>query len=240
MIGALAFEWVRIRTLRSTYWLSGVAIALSALIAGLITYFSDREGEFVDEMVPIVLTGGVEFTPLPFLPLLMGILGAFAFGHEYRHNLILATLAAVPRRVNLVIAKVLVVGLWAAAAAVVSVCVNWMLTSALVGEGQPLLDDPVGPVVFGFVGYTVLWGELGLGLGMLIRNLPATLVIMLVVPLIVEPLAISLIAFIETFEGIRGAIHVLPVQLREVHGRLGVRGRRVVRRRGRPRRAEPR
>ena len=33
MIDALRFEWVRIRTLRSTYWLIGLAVLLSAVVA---------------------------------------------------------------------------------------------------------------------------------------------------------------------------------------------------------------
>ncbi|MBA2465316.1 MAG: ABC transporter permease, partial [Nocardioidaceae bacterium] len=33
MIDALRYEWIRIRTVRSTYWLTGVALAFALLVA---------------------------------------------------------------------------------------------------------------------------------------------------------------------------------------------------------------
>ena len=49
-----------------------------------------------------VLTAGTQFTPL-----LMGLLGVFAFGHEYRYGTIRTALCVLPRRTTLAAAKVL-------------------------------------------------------------------------------------------------------------------------------------
>lgn len=209
MTRALAFEWQRIRTVRSTYWLTALALVLSGAVAGLIAGFS-RDNGLDDEMIGIVLTGGTQFIPLPFAPLFMGIIGAFAFGHEYRHNLILSTLTAIPRRVNLVIAKVIILAVWALVVAVVSILINWGLATGLTGERLPLVDDPTGPALLAYIGYVVLWAMLGLAVGMLVRNLPATLVVLMLVPLIVEPTVVALISFIDAFESLRPATPYFP------------------------------
>lgn len=210
MIRALAFEWTRIRTVRSTYWLTALALVLSGAVAGLVAGFTRDSGGLTDELISVVLTGGTQFIPLPFVPLFMGIIGAFAFGHEYRHNLILATLTAIPKRVNLVIAKVIILAIWAAVVAVLSIGINWALASGLSGEPLPLLDEPAGAPLFAYVGYVVLWAMLGLAVGMLVRNLPATLVVLLLVPLIVEPTVVGMITFIDAFESLRPATPYFP------------------------------
>lgn len=209
MIRALAFEWQRIRTVRSTYWLTALALVLSAAVAGLIAGFS-REPGLDESMIGTVLTGGTQFIPLPFVPLFMGIIGAFAFGHEYRHNLILATLTAIPRRVNLVIAKVIILAAWSAVAALLSIAVNWLLATILTGETLPLFDGSTGPALLAYIGYVVLWALLGLSVGMLVRNLPATLVVLMLVPLIVEPTVVTLVSYIDAFESIRPAVPYFP------------------------------
>jgi ABC-2 type transport system permease protein len=63
--------------------------------------------------------------------------------------------------------------------------------------------------MIGYVLYVLLWGVLGLGLAALVRNLPVAIVIILVVPLMVEPL-ISAIALLPAVEDIRGAFNYLP------------------------------
>ncbi|WP_020576056.1 ABC transporter permease [Actinopolymorpha alba] len=208
MIDALRFEWVRLRTLRSTYWLTGLALVLSAAVAGLVAYFS-RDDRISGELAGVILTGGTSFSPLPFTALFMGIFGVFAFGHEYRHGLILPTLAAVPRRGVLVLAKVVMVVVWSLVVAVVGVALNWTLARVLSGQSLPLTEDPVRPALVGYLCFVALWGLLGLGLGSLLRNLPAAMVLLFVVPLVVEPL-ISALSMLPALEPIREYVYYLP------------------------------
>jgi ABC-2 type transport system permease protein len=191
MTDALRFEWTRIRTLRSTFWLTGLALLLSAVVAGIIAW--EMRNDTIDAgRAGVILTGGTTFSPLPFTAVFMGILGVFGFGHEYRHGTILATLSAVPRRGPLALAKCLVLIAWSLVVAVLSVALNWGVARVLSGQSLPLTDSPAGPALVGYVCYVVLWTLLGLGLGSLLRNLPAALVVLLVFPLVVEPLISAL------------------------------------------------
>jgi ABC-2 type transport system permease protein len=208
MTDALRFEWTRIRTLRSTYWLTGLALLLSALVAGIVAWVMRGDTIGVGEG-GIILTGGSAFSPLPFTAVFMGILGAFAFGHEYRHGTILATLAAVPRRGALAFAKCLVIAIWSLVVAAASVSLNWVVAWALAGESLALVDGAAGRALLGYLCYVVLWGLLGLGLASLLRNMPATLVILLVFPLVVEPVVSSL-ALLDAMAPVREYVHYLP------------------------------
>lgn len=208
MTNALRFEWTRLRTLRSTYWLTGLALLLSAAVGGIIAWVM-REDPIEGANAAAILTGGTEFSPLPFTAVFMGILGAFAFGHEYRHGTILSTLAAVPQRGALAAAKCIVVAAWSLALAVVSVAINWVVALVVADQSLPLRGEPVGPSLLGYLGYVVLWGLLGLGLGSLLRNLPGTIVVLLVVPLVVEPL-ITALALLPALEPIREFVYYLP------------------------------
>jgi ABC-2 type transport system permease protein len=208
MIDALRYEWVRLRTLRSTYWLTGAGIVLSLLVAGAVAYFTRNSPPGDLGTTGIILTGGIPFSPLPLVAIFMGLIGVMSFGHEYRHGTILPTLAAVPRRSRLVLAKLFVVIVWSLVAAVVSVLLNWGIGN-LLSQTVSLTDDRVLPAMIGYVLYVVLWGVLGLGLAALVRNLPVAIVIILVVPLMVEPL-ISAIALLPALENVRGVFNYLP------------------------------
>jgi len=208
MTDALRFEWMRMRTLRSTYWLTGLALLLGAAVAGIIAWVM-RDSPIDAGQAGVILTGGSAFSPLPFTAVFMGIMGVFAFGHEYRHGTILATLAAVPRRGAVATAKCVVIVAWSLAVAVVGVGLNWVVARVLSGQSLPLTDDPAGPALLGYLGFVVLWGLLGVGLGSLLRNLPAAMVVLLVVPLVVEPL-IGALAFLPALESIRDFVYYLP------------------------------
>ncbi len=199
---------MRIRTLRSTYWLTGLALLLSAAVAGIIAY-NMRNDPIEAGAAGVILTGGTSFSPLPFVAVFMGIMGVFSFGHEYRHGTILSTLAAVPRRGSLATAKCLVLVAWSLAVAVVSVGLNWLVGWILSGQSLPLTDNPAGPALVGYLCYVVLWALLGLGLGSLLRNLPAAMVVLLVVPLVVEPL-VSALTLLPALESIREFVYYLP------------------------------
>jgi ABC-2 type transport system permease protein len=212
MTDALHYEWVRIRTLRSTYWMTGLALLLPAVLAGLLAAFLpdnwwDQAGQAVGGLLVL---GGLTFTPLPLNAIFMAMIGAFAFGHEYRYGTILQSLAAVPQRDKLIIAKLLMVSAWSLAVAIVGVLVNWGLVVGLSGHSIDLVASPVGPAILGYLFYVVMWGVLGAGLAALIRNLPVTIVFLFVFPLIVEPILQAVLMFVPGLESIRDAANYLP------------------------------
>ncbi|MGH8774780.1 MAG: ABC transporter permease [Jiangellaceae bacterium] len=192
MTDALRFEWMRIRTLRSTYWLIGLAILLSAAVALIIAIATRNDDNPLDAVtVGNVLTGGGGFA-IPFVPIFMTIIGIFATGHEYRHGTIQPTLMAIPQRSRLLTAKILVVAAVAVVAVVLSLAVNLVIGLIFWGEMPSLGGDPLNQALPGYVVYAVLSGVLGLALALLFRSLPAAIVVVFVVPLVVEGLITGL------------------------------------------------
>ena len=184
MIDALRFEWVRILTLRSTYWLIGLAVLLSGVIALIIAVATRNDPDRLNVVtVGNILTGGGSFA-IPFIPIFVAIIGVFATGHEYRHGTIQPTLMAIPQRSTLLTAKIVLVAL--------SVAINYVIGLLFWGEAPNLGADPLNQALPGYVVYAILYTVLGLALGLLFRGVPTALVILLVFPLVVEILIVSL------------------------------------------------
>lgn len=212
MTDALRFEWVRIRTLRSTYWMTGLALLLPALLAGLLAAFLPDSwwGRSPQAVGGLLVLGGLTFTPLPLNAIFMAMIGAFAFGHEYRYGTMLQSLAAVPQRDKLILAKLLMVAAWSLAVAAVGLLLNWALVVGLSGQSINLFAEPVGPAVLGYFFYVVMWGLLGAGLAALLRNLPVTIVFLFVTPLVIEPIFQAVLMFVPGLDPIRAAANYLP------------------------------
>src|SRR3546814_13451604 len=109
MIAALRYEWTRLTTLRSTWWITGLAITVGAgftfLVAMMIRIFTPSEltGEVNEDWSRFFLEAGMtQFSNVDPVFYLMAyavaVLGILSWGHEYRHGMMRATLTAVPNR----------------------------------------------------------------------------------------------------------------------------------------------
>lgn len=214
MSKALAFEWVRIRTIRSTWVLSVASLALTVLAAVAFTLnpVSGSEGPSgpVGDQAAyaMVITAAAQLTPL-----LMGLLGAFAFGHEYRYGTIRSALTALPRRPAVAAAKVVMVAVWAAVVAVIAVALAGLVVVLFAGSrfapGTSLTGGHTPRVALGVVAYVVLFSLVGLAFGWLFRNVPAAVTLLLVLPLVVEPLLRAVLS-INALEPVAGIGRYLP------------------------------
>jgi ABC-2 type transport system permease protein len=203
MTDALRFEWVRLRTLRSTYWLIGCALALNALIAFLVARLEPDDP--ARDLVVAALTGGGANLPVSMALVLLAALGVLASGHEYRYGTIQPTLTTVPRRVRLFAAKLLVVGATALVVTAVSILVNVAVTLPFWSPPPSLIDV----TVFGYLLLGPLWAVLGVALGQLLRGVPGALVILLVTPMIVEQLIFRL-SYVPALDWLLPAVKFLP------------------------------
>lgn len=191
MKDALRFEWVRLRTLRSTYWLIASALVLNAAVA-LLFAFAARNDQLDNEIVGSVVTGGGANPPLSLAGVFLAAVGILATGHEYRYGTIQPTLTAIPQRSTVLMAKVTVVAAVAAIFAVVSMVANVAAGVAVWGEIPGLTGEPLDAALPGYVIVVVLWAVLGTALGQLFRGVASPLVVILVVPLVVEQLIFRL------------------------------------------------
>ena len=214
MRGALSYEWVRLTTVRSTWVLSAAALVVAVLAALAFTLAPSSASTGVEDALgdqrayANVLTAGAQLTPL-----LMGLLGAFAFGHEYRYGTIRPTLTALPRRTPVAAAKVLTVALWSALVGGLTVLLAALVAVLLRGgRFDPAVSLTAGPtprMAVGVVLYVVLSALVGLAVGWLFRNIPAAVTLLLVVPLIVEPL-LKIVLSLDALEPVAGIGRFLP------------------------------
>ncbi|WP_205323852.1 hypothetical protein [Glycomyces sp. YM15] len=207
MLDALRFEWTRLRTLRSTYWMVGSGLVASAAIPLTLGIAAGEEPLNADS-VNLGLNGGASFV-IPFLAVFMAVIGIFATGHEYRHGTIQPTLTALPQRSRLILAKILTMTALTAAVTLVSIAINATLMLAFWGGAPGLFDDPVRSALLGYVAYNVIYTLVGLGLGLLFRGVPSALVVIFLMPLIIETLFVGL-TMVPALDWLAPVVRFLP------------------------------
>lgn len=208
MIEALRFEWVRIHTLRSTYWLIAAALLLNIVVAFAVA-LAARDKTLTHEIIGVVVTGGGPESPVPFAAIFLAVIGVFATGHEYRYGTIQPTLTTVPGRSVLLTAKLAVLGVTALVVAAVSLLADIVVALTVWGEVPGLTDWPLDAALPGYLVLVVLWTVLGAALGQLFRGVPSALVVILVAPLVIEQVIVSL-SYVPPLSWLAPAVKFLP------------------------------
>jgi ABC-2 type transport system permease protein len=186
-------ELCKLRSVRSTWWTLGGGAAANIVVAALIALFlpshlSVAEKATLDSVR--VSLAGLHLSQITF-----GVLGALVITSEYSTGMIRASLAAVPRRRQLLAAKALVFTAAALVAGVLSSLAAFFVFQLCLSDEalQTSITDPgVLRAVIGGGLYLTALGLLGLGLGAVLRSSAgaiATLFGMLFVP----PILISLL-----------------------------------------------
>lgn len=209
MKDALRYEWMRLRTLRSTWWLTG----LSLLIAGLLGLgaLGVQSGPLTVVDYGDVVTGGGGGA-IFLVAILLSMIAVFATGHEYRYGTIRPTLSALPRRSAVLAAKVLVITAYVGVVALACLVLRYVI--AVIILGHRLLDlglfpTPMARVWLGCLAYTVIFALIGLALASLFRNIPAAIVIVILMPLLAENVIRGLLST-SVFHSIRGLAKLMP------------------------------
>lgn len=177
---AIRSEWIKIRSLRST-WIGMASAALVMIAFGAIAAAAST-GSITPEGGPqgggdpfggggplaTVLTGST------FAVLLIGVLGSLGGAREYSSRMITATVAAVPRRWQVVVAKTVALASVVIPTAAIGVLgaygVGMSILSASDAATVSLTDDGVLTSLVGMTGYITAIALIGLGLGILLRN----------------------------------------------------------------------
>ncbi|QXC60814.1 ABC transporter permease [Aquihabitans sp. G128] len=182
MVNLIRSEWIKFRSVRSTLitlFLAGAFVVLIAVIAAVqasddgVTHLTD-------------LTAGVSVAALIF-----GALGVQVLGQEYRFNTIRPTFTAMPRRWRVLAAKLIVVTTACAAISVVMVAFCWVVGAALVGNFE--VDGVDQRAMLGIVLFSIGWSALGMGVGAIVRQPVAGILILLAEAFVVESLLSGLV-----------------------------------------------
>ncbi|MFE6284480.1 ABC transporter permease [Streptomyces sp. NPDC057877] len=207
---AIASEWTKIRSVRSTMWTLGVFMLLVVgigLLAGVLVGDSS-EGDL----------GGESALALGFFGLLLGsmcviTLGVLTTASEYGTGMIRTTMTACPSRGRVLTAKAIVFFTLAftvtlVSAGFVALVQVSLVTNAREPSGAEWLKGTVGVSL-----YIALLGLLSLLVGSIIRHSAGAITIMIAA--VLAPLVIALFMFSSSLEGLRTALfeYSIPNQL---------------------------
>jgi ABC-type transport system involved in multi-copper enzyme maturation permease subunit len=208
---AIASEWTKIRSVRSTMWTLGVFVLLVigiGVAAGALVAANSAEESLAGE------------NPLSFgfFGVLLGsmcviTLGVMTTASEYGTGMIRTTMVACPSRGRVLAAKAIVFFSVAFVVTLVSVLLVALADVALLEgarepSGQEWLKGTVGISL-----YIALLGLLSLVVGSIIRHSAGAITIMIGV--VLAPLVIALFMFSESLDGLRQALfeYSIPNQL---------------------------
>jgi hypothetical protein len=169
----LGSEWIKLRSVRSTWWTTIVAVLATVAVGALICYQSATNildgKDSIDGFDPALTSlNGIYLAQVA-----VGTLGVLVISSEYGTGMIRASLAAVPQRRAFLAAKALV---FAATTFVVGEIVSFI--AFFVGQsllhrahaGASLADPGVLRAVVGGGLYLTAVGLLGFGMGALVRH----------------------------------------------------------------------
>jgi hypothetical protein len=165
-------EWVKLRSLRSTWWALAVTVAGAVGIAATVGVNTKDAGADLTNNALAGISLGL---------LVVGVLGVLVMTGEYSSGMIRATLAAIPNRPLVLAAKAAVFGVVALAVGEAAAFIAFFAGGAALPDtiqgpalGQPGVLRAVAMTGAGFC----LVGLLGLGLGAIIRHTPAAIAVL--------------------------------------------------------------
>jgi ABC-2 type transport system permease protein len=199
-------EWIKLRSVRSTVVTLGLTGSAVMAIGVLVSMLSNGAGIAADGEGVYDPAGNSLFGST-LAQLVLGVLGALVFTSEYSTGLIRTTLTAVPRRLPVLWAKVIVVASASFATMVASLSVAFFVGQAVYAGGGPsaALSDPgVLRAVLAAALFPTVIAVMGVAFGALMRH-SATAIGILVAILFVVPV------LFETLGGVWGdASEYLP------------------------------
>jgi hypothetical protein len=165
-------EWIKLRSVRSTWWSLALTVAAAVGVAVAIGANSkDPSGDVTNNVL-----AGVAFGLL-----ITGVLGVLVMSSEYTSGMIRSTLAAAPNRPLLLAAKAGVFGAMALVVGEIASLVSFFAGVAALPDGipAPALDQPgvLRAVLLAGAGYCLI-GLIGLGLGAIVRHTGAAVAVM--------------------------------------------------------------
>jgi ABC-2 type transport system permease protein len=204
MTNLLRSEWIKLRSVRVNYVLLIIAAAFPIIVVALINALTGDVDDISDN-----IAGNITGTMLVTV-LLVGVVAALNLTSEYSHNTIRVTFAATPQRVNVLLAKAIVNVVFCAVFVGIVELICFGIGRGIVSarDGKPELTGSDKAAMLGLIGLTVLLVLLAYGLGMVIRNSPATIVTFILWPLLLE----SIVRGILSAAGVDNPTPWLPYQ----------------------------
>jgi ABC-2 type transport system permease protein len=206
-LGRLSFprvvrsEWIKLRTLRSTFWTLASVIVLVVGISALVSA-SIPSKDVLTSGVPGPQRAAVEAQAdsfvttastagLTFAALVIAVLGVLVISGEFSTGMIRSSFAAVPRRYPVLLAKTLVLFVVSFVVGIIASAASWAIAVPLLnGKGYEgdLLSAGTLWSILGAGAYLGLVAVFALGVGTIVKasagGIAAALGVLLVLPII--------------------------------------------------------
>jgi ABC-2 type transport system permease protein len=176
-------EWIKLWSLRSTYWTVLATLAAMVLIAVMLGVASLVEEGAVGPDGQMAIGMGYSFAQV-----VVAVLGVLTITGEYTTGMIRSTLAAVPTRLPALVAKAVLVAGVGFVLGVAGVVLSYLVSYPLLGaDGAASLSDPeVQRIFWGSGLYLAGVGLLGLAVGAIIRHTAGAITLVLGVLLLLS------------------------------------------------------
>jgi ABC-type transport system involved in multi-copper enzyme maturation permease subunit len=203
--GVLRADLRRITTTK-LWWVALICIfVLSAGYAALpatVAWLQGRAGvassPFTDPgIIRSIYNGGNVLSRI-----LAMVVGIVAIGSEYRYGTLAASYLATPRRVRMLLGKAGALLIFGVIYGIVSVAAGILVAIpfVLANNGSLLLDQPATwrSIILG-VCSIALWTMIGMGIGILIKNMLVALLVGIILGFLVEPI-VSVLFFVKRWD----------------------------------------
>lgn len=200
-------EWIKLRTILSHKILVAVAFLFPFVVVTLAATFGGVDSGPKDGMEMAEFVMGMSVVT----SMLLGVVTAVGLTSEYTHNTIRPTYAATPSRLRVILSKIVVSTSVALVVSAATVLAAWFSGSTIFNSrgGDTHLSDPkTKTVLLCAIILSALVTWFGFGMGLLIRNSPTTVSLLLLWPLLIEGLITVFLALLNW----DGASKYLPYQ----------------------------
>jgi ABC-2 type transport system permease protein len=168
----LLSEWTKIKTVRSTVVTLLIAFVVTVGLGAVICLVTNSQWNSMSDQDKLTF----DATSTSFSGILLGQLALIVFavlvvGNEYSSGMIRVTLAAVPQRASLLLAKTVVLVALVLPVSLLTSFVTFFLGQALLGDhGVSIGDRNVLRAVVGMALYMTFIALLSLGVGFMLRK----------------------------------------------------------------------
>ncbi len=183
-------EWLKLWTVRSTYWTIGTTLAVLGLLALAMAVSINAFPEQMEQGA-----GSTDVSIVPYMVLAPGqifgalvlvVLAALVVTGEYGTGQIRSTLTAVPTRLPVLWAKALVIAVVTFLTAAVGTALSLLIAGLVADVQVDWSDAETVRIVLGTPLYIATVALLGFAVGALLRNTAATIAIVIGFVLVIE------------------------------------------------------
>lgn len=186
-MSSLRSEWIKLRSVRTTWVLLGLGLLAEALLAGLVPALTSRRDLAPDDIQRVLTGTGLLFT-------MVLVLGVLALTNEYRHRTANWTFTTEPSRRRVMVAKLAMAVALGLGAGLLFIAVNAGLALSIL-TSRDIALPPTSDIVASYAGSVIammLGAALGVGVGAVVRHQLAAVVGSIAVFFVLSPLPLLL------------------------------------------------